>query len=648
MDIDMLQELIGKIERKELELVAKDLREPSAFAQEIVNARPYAFLDDTEFAERRVNAVRNRGWLDPAEAHDLSRLDIKAIERVQDEAWPQAQTPDELHDAFMIHGFITQKEGEHNGWEILFESLMEQGRAVRFSAGANVFWIAVERLSLFQAIYPDGNYSPDVNVPENLKVNITAEDALKEIIRGRLEALGPVTLDQLASDSQLPESKIQYAILTLEKEGFVFRGQFTPDLGRGEWCERRLLQRIHKYTIESLRESIQPVSVQDFMRFLLAFHKMRAEDEQTGPVILQEVLSQLEGFEAPAAAWETDLIPGRMKEYDPAWLDVLCMSGKIVWGRFNPPKSLENGRKTGPIKSTPICLVPRQHEFLWRQLVMDHAREKHLSSLAESIYKYLKSNGASFFDDIVKKTGLLKSQVEEGIGELVAHGLIVSDSYSGLRSLLTPEHNKPSANNRLKSRLHKSRQAFFGIEHAGRWALMQTLDVPETETLEYETLEEIIFIYLKRWGVLFRSLIEKEAFAPPWRILVRVLRRMELRGELRGGRFIEQVSGEQFALPETIEYLRQIRKSSKTGELISITAADPLNLLGVILPGKRVSNITSNRILYQDGIPIAVLEGKETHYLKPMDPQEQWQAQKALVLRKFPHKLRYYLGRNYV
>ncbi len=652
MDIDGLEKLISQIERKELTLIAKDLREPSVFAQEIINARPYAFLDDTEFAEWRVNAVRNRSWLDPGEAKDLSKLDPQAIQTVKEEAWPQSQNADELHDTLMIHGFITEEEGRLNKWENFFEDLIRQGRAARLHIAENhILWITAEHTLLFELIYENKEIVPAVHLPKSIqqKTN-SAEDALREIIRGRLEALGPVTIQELAIASGLPEDKIQFALLTLETEGFVFRGHFTsptPGVGEVEWCERRLLQRIHKYTIESLRQSIQPVSVQDFMRFLFRFHKMHDDNEQTGPEILKNVLEQLEGYEAPAAAWETDLIPGRMAGYDPSWLDVLCMSGKIVWGRFNLPKRiLENGKKTGPVKSTPISLVPRSHVNLWRQLADQNGEERELISGAQKILEHLKMNGASFFDDIAVQTKLLKTQVEEGIAELVANGLVVSDSYSGLRALLTPQHNKPSSY-RLPNDRRRGR-ALFGIDHAGRWSLMPRLPESEKEELAYELLEELVFVYLRRWGVLFRSIMEKESFAPPWRVLVRVLRRMELRGELRGGRFVAQVSGEQFALPETVDYLRDIRQKTKTQELISISAVDPLNLLGIILPGKRVANLTSNRIVFQDGVALAVLEGKEVKFLKELPPAEQWPVEKALIRRKFPTKLKYYLGKNYI
>lgn len=641
MDIEGLTELIGKIERKEINLIAKDLREPSAFAQEIINARPYAFLDDTEFAERRVNAIRNRSWLDPQEAEDLSQLDPQAIERVREEAWPEAATTDEMHDVLLIHGFILQAEADTCGWTKLLKDLSSDGRCVFLKQPG--MWFALERYDLFKSVF---KHVPDMDLPAHLARKVCdSQEALREILRGRMEALGPVTVKTLAQTSGLSETDIETALIGLEVEGFVFRGHFTPGLDEQEWCERRLLQRIHRYTIDTLRQSIQPVPVQDFMRFLFERHKMRAEDEQTGPDSLLYVLEQMEGYEAPAGSWELDIIPARMANYDPSWLDTLCMSGRIVWGRFNPPKSAALRKKSGPIKSTPIVFVPRSLEHLWRKLKMPSNNPPVLSTAARKVEGHLRRKGASFFDDIVESTGLLKSQVEAGMAELVSQGLVVSDAYAGLRALLTPQANKPPAV--PANRRDLRRKAAFGIEHAGRWSLLPDLSETEDEEVDYETLEYIIMVYMRRWGVLFRGLLDKESFAPPWRIVVRVLRRMELRGEVRGGRFIAQVSGEQYALEDTVDALRRVHKEPKTGELISISAVDPFNLLGGILPGSKVPNITSNRILFKDGVPVAVYTKKNTAFLSDFPEQDRWDMEKTLTRRKFPTKLRYYLGKNY-
>jgi ATP-dependent Lhr-like helicase len=631
MDIDELETLIGHIESSEIEVIAKDLREPSIFAQEVINARPYAFLDDTEFAERRVNAIRNRSWLDPSEAKDLSKLELEAIERVKEEAWPQAQDVDELHDALSIHGFITQEEGIKSNWSALFADLIAQGRATRLELeSGRLLWVAAERMYYFKAVYQNAIFKPELHLPDHVRQeSMEKHEALREILRGRLEAQGPLTVDQLIADLGLSKDDLEYSLVNLEHEGFVFRGRFTPDTATEEWCERRLLQRIHKYSIESLRQSIQPVSVQAFMRFLFVHHRMHRDDQGSGPAALQSVLDSLEGYQAPASAWEADLLPARMADYDPSWLDMLCMSGKIIWGRFNWPKN--QGAKSSPVKSTPISLVSRSNEYLWRAAAQTNGHVQELSPTAQKVQEYLKTNGASFFDDIVARTHLLKTEVEEAIAQLVVQGLVISDSYAGMRGLLTPE---------------KYRKESLGIAHAGRWSLLARPVVDGQPELEYTILEQIVFAYLKRWGVVFRSLMEKESFSPPWRILVRVLRRLELRGQVRGGRFVSQVSGEQFALPETVEQLRRLSRKQVDGELIPITAVDPLNLLGIILPGRRVANLAGNRILFRDGLPVAILEKGEVEFLTKLDPKEEWEAQKILVRRISSPKLGYYLSRR--
>jgi ATP-dependent Lhr-like helicase len=533
---------------------------------------------------------------------------------------------DELHDALLTHGFLTQAEGQKAGWEIFFDELASKGRATTLKIpGGGLFWVATERLPFFDALYPGAAHKPRVTVPEGFKKICSEEDALKEIVRGRLEALGPVTAAALAGEFLLPESGISRALLALENEGFVFRGSFTPGLGAQEWCERRLLQRIHKYTIESLRQSIQPVSLQNFARFLFDLHRVSGDEKPEGPEALYSVIETLEGFEAPASAWESDLLPARTAHYSPQWLDALCLSGRVVWGRFSPPKpGAEETKKSGPVKSTPVSLVPRARRDLWRGLKAEETREPALGSAAKQVLEHLKSNGASFFDDIASGTGLLKDQVKEGLAQLAATGLAVSDSFAGLRALVSPA--KP------RHRLRPGRRENWGgLEESSRWSLVKFPSVAPAEKAEYAGLEQAALVYLRRWGVLFRALVDREAFAPPWRVLVRVLRRMELRGELRGGRFVCEVSGEQFAYPETVERLRAVKKRPETGELVSLSAADPLNLLGVILPGKRVAKLSSNRVLYRDGVPVAALEGKEVRFLRTFESDEAWRLRRALI-----------------
>ena len=651
MDIDMLENILLNIEKNNIDLISRDLREPSPFAQEIINARPYAFLDDTEFFERRVNAVRTRSWLDPSEATELSNLDPESIKHVKNEAWPQAKSADELHYALSIYGYITSTEIINNEWGHILELLRFDSRAFciittnckKVDNDDKRIWIATERFAQFRTIFPHIENTFEYNIPDFISnQNWSFEEALKEIIRGRLEALGPVCINRFIEETGITENNIKSALAALESEGFVFRGHFTNKKGNEEWCERRLLQRIHRYSIDSLRESIKPVSVQDFMRFLFFHHGVTENNEmQTGLSSLEKTLRQLEGYVSAAVSWERDIITTRIKDYDPEWLDILCTSGKFTWGRLEPPKTKGKGSPS-PVKRTPISFMRRENLELWNLLSSVNISNFDYTSSTKLIMEYLDNNGASFFNEIIKNTSLLKSQVQQGLAELVAYGAVSCDNYSGLRALLTPGYNSNRSNSR-----RRKKSPVYGIENAGRWTLMHKNNTNTEIEYDYKDLEKLALIFIDRWGVVFRTILENESFAPPWRILVRVLRRLELKGVLRAGRFISNVSGEQFAYPETVVNLREIKNKIMTGQLVSISAADPLNLIGSILPGDKVPNLIKNRILYRDGIPIAVLEGIETKFLKEFSENQKWELKNALIRRAFPPKLKAYLGRNY-
>lgn len=689
MDIEALEELIGSIERDELTLIAKDLREPSPFAQEIINARPYAFLDDAPFEERRTNAIRNRSWADPAEAKDFSLLDADAIARVKEEAWPYVSTAEELHDGLLSLAYITEQEFTQHEYERWREQLVKEGRLLQLNSHPNKLWIASELIPQFRTLFPE--ITEQAKLPEQLlRHQWSSEEAVKEIVRGRLEGLGPILASQVAKELQLELSKVDAALIALEVEGFAFQGQFTnqnklaiadkTDLtGEVEWCERRLLQRIHRYTIDAHRKAIKPVSLETFTEYLFDHHQLIPITEENsnrepaldGQTKLQASLNLLDGIASPAAAWEADIYPARIDSYDPSWLDVMCISGKVAWGRYSLPTSMNRSsskKHSGPVKSTPIILVSRQNLDIWQALAQSQMTDDlpQYSSVASRIEADLLEHGASFFDQIQSRTGLLKTQLEEGLAELVSNGRLCSDSYTGLRALLTPANKKPS------SRKRRTRKAMFGVEDAGRWSLLETFErnanlKQEDETnqrktgngrntsfkwelLDEEQLERLISIYLQRWGVIVRSLLDRESFAPPWRILLVHLRKLELRGVVRGGRFVAGVGGEQFAFPETVDALRKFNKRA-TNELAHskkpyycLTASDPLNLLNLILPNRRLPRLLKNRVLYEGGVPIAMLESGEVHFLREVDPQQQWNLKQMLLLRKFPTRLRSYLG----
>ncbi|MFK7863512.1 MAG: DEAD/DEAH box helicase [Pseudohongiellaceae bacterium] len=688
MDIDELTQLIGKIEKNELTLVAKDLREPSPFAQEIINARPYAFLDDAPFEERRTNAIKNRSWSDPSDRADYSVLDAEAIAKVREEAWPYVSNSDELHDGLFGLAYMTQTEFNQRNYDAFAVPLYESNRAVaiKLSHADVTLVVATETIPKFASLFPE-TFSK-IMLPDFLQTQQwEPEHALREIVRGRLDGMGPLLASDIADELGIAETKVSAALIALEVEGFVFQGNYTPaqhgsvtTAGRPvEWCERRLLQRIHRYTIDAHRKSIKPVSLEVYTQFLFERHQLKSADESEssfpmldGQTQLQNTLGLLDGIAAPAAAWESEIYPARVEGYDPGWLDVMCISGKVAWGRYSlpaqsqrksqpklqhklqeqPPQSVSRKRGGGPIKSTSISLVSRQNIDLWQALAntqKNDNREPVLSGVAAKIESDLQSHGASFFDQVQTRTGLLKTQLEEGLSELVGIGRISSDSFTGLRALLTPNSKKPSSHRR------RHRTAMFGVEDAGRWSLLDTFtqsvkDKPSRhwEVLDEEQLERLVAIYLQRWGVLFRSLLERELYAPPWRVLLRTLRTLELRGVVRGGRFVAGVGGEQFAYSETVDDLRKAGKAKQTagpGKFYSMSATDPLNLLNLVLPNQKLSRLLTNRVLYRGGIPIAVLETGKVHFLRDVAEDKKWEYQQMLLKQKHPVKLKSYLGR---
>ncbi len=659
MDIEGLESLLASIEKGERTLVARDLREPSPLALEILNARPYAFLDDAPLEERRTQAVMSRRWMDPQTAADLGTLDQSAIDTVREEAWPQAENADELHDILLQLGFLTEAEGEAGQWQGFFAELIDQKRAALMLANEKRFWIAAERLPHLLAVYPEAVLEPRITAPGGL-TTVSPEEGLVEILRGRLEALGPVRAENIAETMGLPVFNIENALVTLESEGFVMRGRFTPGIEHTEWCVRRLLARIHRYTLSRLRKEIEPVSPADFMRFLLSWQRVTPETRGEGPESLAAVIDQLEGFEAAAAAWEGELLPARVGDYEPEWLDSLCLSGRIQWARLSPSRSAVRAVGSGPVRSTPIALINRKNLAAWDRAfpqpkVIDQgAVESQLSDSARQVYDHLLSHGASFFNDFVENTGLLNAQVEEALAELVACGMITADSFIGLRALLTPSNKRTSKHNSKR----KTAASLFGMENAGRWSRIHrgnqgaatsntgSLSITGSDARDAEQVERIARVLLRRYGMVFRKLLDREGLTLPWRDLLRVLRRLEARGEIRGGRFVAGFSGEQFALGEAVSMLRTIRKKEPDGELISVSAADPLNLLGIVLPGNRVPIIPSNRILYRDGVAIAVLEAGQARFLVELEKAEEWKARTALIRRSVPPQLRAYLGRS--
>ncbi len=634
MDIDGLEALLRRMEGGAVTLVARDLTEPSPLAHEILTAKPYAFLDDAPLEERRTQAVVLRRWLDPETAADLGALDASAIERVRAEAWPDAATPDELHDALLTLGYMTVAEGRRSGREELFDRLAGERRAaVLHAAGTAGLWIAAERLPLARAVWPGATWTPEISAPPRLDRTWDPDAARIEIVRGRLEGVGPTTTAALAASGGLHPAAVEAALAALEGEGFVLRGRFSPGAAEPEWCERRLLARIHRATLDRLRREVEPVTQADFVRFLLAWQRVDPDGHAEGADSLAALVAQLEGFEAAAGAWEEEILPARMKQYDPAWLDGLSLAGRFVWGRALAPEP-GGGRKNGPVRSTPIALLGRSRLRHWREAVPAAApADLDLSAGARAVFEVLLGQGASFFGEIADAAGLLHTQVEMALAELVAWGLVTADSFSGLRALLVPAHKRPSFDRAARRRAAPSP---FGMENAGRWSLLRPAPAvapPPVDGPSPEAAEMIARTLLLRYGVIFRRLLERETLLPPWRDLQSVLRRLEARGEIRGGRFVDGFSGEQYALPDAVGRLRAVRKEPKKGTLVSVSGADPLNLVGIATPGDKLGALPANRLLWRDGEPLAVLEGRETRFLADLDATTRWQAQNALVRR---------------
>jgi ATP-dependent Lhr-like helicase len=652
MDIAGLERLLTRLESGDLRVVACDLTQPSPLALEVLSARPYAFLDDAPLEERRTQAVMGRRWLDPEGAGDLGRLDPEAIARVRNEAWPDPANAEELHDALLWLGCVSTKEvqaaAEWGGW---LATLARDNRVTRLETPHANLWVAAERLAQFQAVWPAARRVPDIAPPADQPPRAwSREEALAEILRGRLEGLGPVTPAALAAVLGWEPNEVDGALVALEVEGFALRGRFTPGSNAEEWCDRRLLARIHHYTVRRLRAEIEPVAARDFLRFLFGWQRLTDATRLEGPDAVTAAVALLEGFEAPAGAWETELLPARIAGYEPAWLDDQCLGGRIAWARLSPCAGRANGnadsradgraagreRAATPVRTTPITLLPRRHTAFWMSLAGPTV-DMQPSGRAQAVLNGLRAGGASFFEELVEVSGLLRPQVEEALGELVALGLVNSDSFGGLRALLVPSDRRKSFTGATRRR----RTLTFGMEDAGRWALTRRAP-PEANASQANAgaIEHVARTLLRRYGVVFWRLLAREAdWLPPWRDLLRVYRRLEARGEIRGGRFVAGFSGEQYALPEAIGALREARRQPASGEWVSLSGADPLNLAGILTPGPRLAALTGNRLLFRDGLAVAWLAGGEVQFLVTLDPTSEWEARKTLLRSATPAAL---------
>jgi ATP-dependent Lhr-like helicase len=640
MDVDGLEALLKEVALGNVEVLTRELTTPSPLAQEIISARPYAFLDDAPAEERRTRAIRTRNLLDPEEAATIGRLDPEAIRQVCLEAWPEARTPDELHDGLTLAGFLTIPElqpADRLPWAALLAPLLADRRATVVAVpGGHPLWVSAERLAQLQLVCPNLQAEPPIDAAHAGRRSEAGsrEQSLRDLLRSRLETLGPVTATVLAAPLGVPVADAEIALLALEVEGQAMRGRFRTPAPAEEWCDRRLLARIHRYTLKALRRGVEPVSPAAYMRFLFRWHQL-GEDQVTGPdgfrTALPGVLGRLVGFPVPAAAWEGSVLPARLREFQPAALDQVLAGGEFLWVR--PVAEGACPQRLGPIRTTPILFLERRQLEVWQSLLpgasasgASVARVPR-SLAAARIEETLQKHGAVFFVDLLRVSGLERNAAEAGLRELIAGGLVSGDGYAGLRTLLLPAAQRRAPEWRRS----------VSADLPGRWSLVMPQPAPvpvggAVAKLRRAAVEHVALVLLDRYGVVFRSVLQREAaFLPPWRELAHAWRRLEARGKIRGGRFVAGFGGEQFALPEALDRLRGARHAGNQDAQVILSAADPLNLTGIVTPGNRVPSVLRNRVLYRNGVPVAAWVGGEFVWAGTPDAQGEWAARNSLA-----------------
>jgi ATP-dependent Lhr-like helicase len=648
MDFAGLARVLERIHRGEIQCVARDTTEPSPLCHELLNARPYAFLDDAPLEERRAHAVYARRAGEPGRA-DLGALDAAAIARVLDEARPDPRDADELHDVLMTTGFLTATEAAPISAALVRE-LTDARRIVNISVEGTPILVAVERLGEVACIAGPEFFSagPSINpagpgfsparildlIPNARRREWTREDALVEVLRGRLAFLGPTTAGELGQPLALDESHVLAALETLESQGVVLRGAFRHGNRGLEWCERGLLARIHRYTLNRLRAEIEPVPPATYMRFLFDWQHATRASRLSGLDGLLQIVRTLDGFELPAAAWEATVFPARMDRYDASWLDMLCLTGQVGWARVTTP-----GTQTRVLRTTAIAMFVREHAHAWTALAAAaDADDNHpgLSTNARAVLGALVVRGALFAHEIGAACSLAAEPLRHALAELVSTGLVASDGFSGLRELI----GEPTQRARGMS---------------GRWYAALTVDgataqnggaVGSAFQLDHDAaVETQARVLLRRYGIVCRRVLTREPNAQPWRVLARIYRTLEARGEIRGGRFVSGLAGEQFALPEAVERLREVRRTTPDGHILVVSAADPLNLAGIVTAGERIAAITSTRIAYRNGVPVAVLEGDYIRSIAEVDAASAADIASALTGRRMPPVVSGFVGR---
>ncbi len=652
-DLEGCRSVLEGIESGNIEVYGRDTVQPSVFSHQILNAMPYAFLDDAPLEERRARAVPLRRAL-PENSRDLTRLDPEAIIRESENAWPRIRDADELHDALLTLGVLPEGVSgllrpatENLPVAPWLEQLAGAGRAHRItvhpstnSEPALAGWVAAERLELALRAYEGATISPHFNSPlterktgggssamfANGRFNGSREDAILALLRGWVDCIGPFTVAELSSALALPEDDVLYALGQLENEGVVLRGSYRQGAEAEEFCDRRILARIHRSTIDSLRSQVEPASAATFIRFLLEWQHVAPEARLHGEGGLLSVIEKLQGFETAAGILEEEIFAARVAEYSGIMLDRLCLGGEVVWGRFSarhgagsgvPP----SGGRAAFSRFTPVTLALR--ESLDWLLPRDNTASDELTGAPKEAFEYMRERGASFQYDIETATKRLPSDVEEALWTLAAAGLASSDGLEAVRHRLrgTKRPRRPSSD-RIRNDKLRSGRASSGRGRAdgegrfryapgsgrmvgSRWWLLEATDPLEDRT------EAVAWQLLYRYGILFPELLARDSLSLRWRDLVRVLRRLEARGEIRGGRFVSGFVGEQFALPEAADSLRRWRNREPDDRLVIVSACDPLNLAGVLTPGPRVPSVPGNRLAYRNGVPIAAMDGSQ-------------------------------------
>jgi ATP-dependent Lhr-like helicase len=632
MDLEGLEKVLQGIQDGRIRCVAVDTPIPSQFSHEILNANPYAYLDDAPLEERRARAVEMRRVLPESVLEEVGRLDPAAIATVQEEAWPDVRDADELHD--VLHTLVAlpvdaawlsggnraneQVDAASEQWSRFFANLHEQKRAGLATVAAEGglerrYWVAAERAKTFALLFPGARFE-DGLATVDLPV-ASREDSLLTMVTGWMMHLGPTTANEIGTTLGVRASEVNQALLRLEAAGSILRGSFT---GRAElqadalapqessqttveprketeWCDRRLLARIHRLTVATLRKQIEPVTAAQFMRWLLRWQHVAPGSQVLGERGTMDVLRQLQGFEIPANAWERQVLVRRIADYDPAVLDQLCLTGAIGWGRLSPhPATLEDSvrgnRRVIPTSVAPITFFVRE-EADWmspHHADTEKPEARGLSDGARQVLEFLRLRGASFFADIVRGSGRLKAEIETALWELVAGGLVTADGFDNLRSLIDPKRRSGQGSGKTSRPRHSS----------GRWSVLHN----EQQVDRARAVEATCWMLLKRYGVVFRDVLARESNLPKWRELLMAFRRLEDRGEVRGGRFVSGFLGEQYAIPVAVELLRTSRKLPPSGEVVTLSAADPLNLVGILVPGERVPAISGRTVTFVDGV----------------------------------------------